>query len=372
MDSKCGPAFSNPPLYGDHFLQRLGEETRERVMRCHNVSEETATKRDDRFMKRRLWCIRQEFPNVDASSLEEYFCNMSKKSFHSGQPDVEKYKKAGLCLFEAHDKHGEQAPELKAAQKKCLQEAFPDAADPRIAFVDLMEKIADTQRHVFHAHAEVLHCLRDFFLPHEEQMEVETFEAICRQRLLPDVEPDRLESVFYGGDHNATAMLDERLALCVFLESRTGKWARAEMKIFYDCLEDVLKQVPDSSRISHRMGVDIKQEVMDEALTCESKGGTVIVSDGIRRPDHLTCVLGLVKDRPYDHQLNTTLVYDSPEPQEKMALCLSHSRASSQEYLEYRSYKEKKDERMKSVAECLGGKAAEEEATLTAFIRRSL
>ncbi|XP_054922229.1 uncharacterized protein [Dermacentor andersoni] len=183
--------------------------------------------------------------------------------------------------------------------------------------------------------------MRQYEVPEEEARARNKAKASCMRRLLPDVAPERLESVFVEYLKNRSAYLDDALTLCSYLETPAGKWAREDPMIQYKCLRELLPHMPSRARsaLSFRMGLDVQEEVVDKF-------------EGILRPEYLHC-LSVRRKRPHNvEMLDSSTVYDNPDPQQKLKLCIMHKRSSSEAFMEYRQYRTSAAKEQKRVEDC--------------------
>nr|XP_037280436.1 uncharacterized protein LOC119173754 [Rhipicephalus microplus] len=188
---------------------------------------------------------------------------------------------------------------------------------------------------------QIIVCMRHYDAPEEELHERSKARDFCMKRLLPDVPQERLESVFLDSLKNRNAYMDDA-------------WAKEELIIYYKCVREMLHHVPSAVRasMSFRLGLDVQEENIDKILRCEAKGGTHVLFEGLQRPGFLRCLSGR-RERPHMTEMyDTSTVYDNPDPNEKLKLCVMHKRASSEVFMEYRQYQTMVEKEQKRLEVC--------------------
>ncbi|XP_077486180.1 uncharacterized protein LOC144097312 [Amblyomma americanum] len=356
-DEECGPVFRTYRRYGAKQLSRMSTSSRDAIMKCRNITESDALQRDAEFEERRRLCIGLHFPTVPEEQLEEHLCRDFRMDDNE---DVQKMRNITACLRNGQEMFGKderQVLELRASRIECMQRFFGDA--PRgirdRKYSNLVQRVRALTDSALDTQHQIAFCMGKYEAPDEEQRERSKAKSSCMRRLVPDVSEDRLESVFLEHLRNRSSVLDDALSFCTFMETPTGKWAREEMNIHYDCFREVLSQLPSRARssLSFRLGLDVQHEVMDKMLRCESKGGTPVTLGGIQRPMHVRCVTGIRRHHPHSAEIfESPTIYDNPDPLQKMKLCVSHKRSSSDAFLEYRHSRKMEEKETAKIANC--------------------
>ncbi|KAH6929387.1 hypothetical protein HPB50_026903 [Hyalomma asiaticum] len=158
---------------------------------------------------------------------------------------------------------------------------------------------------------QILVCMRQYEVPEEDLHERSKARVTCLKRILPDVDPDRLESVYLESLKKRNALVDEA-------------WAKEEQTIHYQCVREMLLHIPSGARasLSFRLGLDVQEENVDKMLRCEAKGGAQVAFQGIQRPEFVRCVPGHRRRPHITETFDSSTVYDSPDPNQKA--CYNH------------------------------------------------
>ncbi|XP_077541872.1 uncharacterized protein LOC144153953 [Haemaphysalis longicornis] len=356
-DDECGPVFSRYRRFGAKHLSQMTRSGRDAVMKCRNITESDAQRRDSEFEERRRQCIGLLFPSVPEERLETHLCRVTKMD---DVEDVQRLRNLTACLKKGRDSFGKDERlvlELRASRMECLQEFFPDTSRTiqERKYTNLVKRVRGLADSVVDTHRQIASCMRVYSIPEEEMEERRRSKATCMKRIMPDVPEDRLERVFFEYLKNRSAKLDDALTYCTFLNTATGKWAKEELQIQYRCFQEVLPHMPSRARssLSFRLGLDVQAEVIDKMLQCEAKGGTPYGFEGVQRPKYIRCVSGVQRHRPHSSELfDTSTIYDNPDPIQKLELCLLHKRSSSETFLEYRQHRKQQEKERATLAEC--------------------
>ncbi|CAN7982767.1 unnamed protein product [Ixodes pacificus] len=355
-DGPCGPAFTPFRRFGSKHLAQMKEKEKEAVKTCYNISDEDAEERDADFQERRRQCIGLQFPGVKREDLESHLCNISQAVDNNVTMAHSNVRNCITTAFEKVDQNKIIFEAFKRIHLRCVQNEFPEMSmgDALASYVKVVNEIRKLRASVNVLHAKIVHCYRNQMLPEEKEEEWKRLKITCMKQLQPGVPPEELASIFQEDLYNGSTVLDDKLSLCMFMESPTGKWAKEEMEINYQCMREIMSLVDPRHRPSlfYKFGLDVQKELIDLVLACESKGGLPTLQNGIRRPNFFSCKLGMSPERSYDETFDASSVYDNPNPTQKLTLCLAHKRSANFAFIQYREYMKTREKKRQEASDC--------------------